>query len=98
MNNGVLLETNTYRMLKPSQASQNMITMYPDNQAVLTGNHGMIDPKKKLGIRRGGLPDNKQVLMMPYDKMVNKPFTKEANPPNVVYPSVVVVGNPVCAS
>lgn len=98
MYNGVLLETNTYRMLKPSQASQNVITMYPENMAVLTGNHGMIDPKKKLGIRRGGLPENKEVLMMPYEKMAQKPFNSNPNPPNIVYPSVVVVGNPIAAS
>lgn len=98
MNNGVLLETNTYRMLKPSPASQNILTMYPENQAVLTANHGMIVPKKRLGVRIGKMPENKEVLMMPYDKMAQRPFTKEANPPNIVYPSVTVIGSPYTAS
>lgn len=98
MNNGVLLETNTYRMLKPSQASRNVITMYPENQAVLTANHGMIVPKKRLGVRIGKMPVNPDTYMMPYDKMVQVPFNKNPNPPNVVYPSVTVIGSPYTAS
>jgi len=96
MNNGVFLKTTLYRMLPDSPASLNAITMYPDN-ANFVNNHGMEDPRKKLGIRKGGLPEIKEG-MMPSNKMVQKPANENREAPfNFVMPNNKNVGNPISA-